>query len=285
MDTRTLMIKGAGEKASAVAHRLFRHGFRKILMTEKASPIAERRTVSFCEALSMGRHTVEGVAAERCEPTVEDISRVWRAETIAVATDPETALLSMIRPHCFIDAVMAKRNTGTRLDCAPLVIALGPGFRAGVDAHRVIETNPHSPRLGAIITRGCADDHTGIPTAVAGLDLGRLLRAPVDGTVHVHKDIGSRVRKGDVIAEVGGVPIHAPVSGAVWGIVAEGVRVKTGQKIGDVDPRAESGCCMKITPQAHAIAEGVLEAVLAAAPPRSDTVEHRLPHSPGERPG
>ena len=57
----------------------------------------------------------------------------------------------MLKPDIFIDAVMAKRNTGTTMDKAPMVIALGPGFIAGRDVHFVVETNPNSHFLGRVI--------------------------------------------------------------------------------------------------------------------------------------
>ena len=40
-----------------------------------------------------------------------------------------------------VDAIIAKRNLGTNIDMAQIVVALGPGFEAGVDAHAVVETN------------------------------------------------------------------------------------------------------------------------------------------------
>ena len=42
--------------------------------------------------------------------------------------DPETTCLGAVAPDALVDAILAKRNTGTRRDDAPVVIALGPGF-------------------------------------------------------------------------------------------------------------------------------------------------------------
>lgn len=36
-----------------------------------------------------------------------------------------------LRPDVLVDAILAKKNLGTKIDDAPLVIALGPGFSGG----------------------------------------------------------------------------------------------------------------------------------------------------------
>ncbi|MFN8452685.1 MAG: hypothetical protein U0521_29780 [Anaerolineae bacterium] len=57
-----------------------------------------------------------------------------RADPIPKASDPA------LKPVVVVDARMEKRNLGTTMDDAPLVVALGPGFTAGVDCHAVVET-------------------------------------------------------------------------------------------------------------------------------------------------
>ena len=128
MKDKIILIKGAGEKASAVGHRLHQCGFRKIVMTDVPEPLAERRGVSFCEAIIEGRKRVCLVEAVRAEPSMQMIGRLWAEEKIPVLADPETRILGLLRPDVFIDGTMAKRNTGTSMNDAPLVIALGPGF-------------------------------------------------------------------------------------------------------------------------------------------------------------
>ena len=64
-------------------------------------------------------------------------------------------VLRDLEPVLLVDAIVAKRNLGTTVGDAPAVIALGPGFLAGRDAHAVIETSRgHS--LGHVITEGTA---------------------------------------------------------------------------------------------------------------------------------
>jgi xanthine dehydrogenase accessory factor len=57
-----VLIRGAGELASGVAHRLYSSHFR-ICLTDIDEPQAVRREVSFCEAVYDGEKIVEGVTA------------------------------------------------------------------------------------------------------------------------------------------------------------------------------------------------------------------------------
>jgi len=257
----SILIKGAGEKASAVAHRLHQCGFRKIVMTDLNMPLAERRGVSFCEAIIDGQKEVCEVMAQSAGHSIEMIDQIWAEGKIPVLADPENRTLRLIKPDIFIDGVMAKRNTGTRIDDAPLVIALGPGFMASKDAHFVVETNPVGNYLGGVISEGRAEENTGLPSSIGGLTTERLIRSPEDGSVRLLREIGDKVKKGEVIAYVNSSPLEASISGVIWGIVRSGVTVRAGQKIGDIDPRGEMRFCFEISAHARAIAGGVLEAI------------------------
>jgi xanthine dehydrogenase accessory factor len=48
----------------------------------------------------------------------------------------------------------------------------------------------------------------------------------------------------------------------VRGLLREGVEVKKGMKVGDVDPRGKKESCFTISDKARAIGGGVLEAIL-----------------------
>jgi xanthine dehydrogenase accessory factor len=257
-----ILIKGAGEKASAVAYRLHRCGFARLVMTDIPFPAAERRAVSFCEALIDGRKEIGGVAASRAEPDPDSVREIWQEGRIAVIPDPSLEILQGLRPDILIDAVMAKKNTGTATAMAPLVIGLGPGLTAGGDVHLVVETNPDSNDLGALIDTGPCEGDTGIPPSVMNFAEERILRAPAEGILTGGKSIGERVDEGDVIARVGDIPLRSGVSGVLWGLVRDGVSVKEGRKIGDIDPRGNPRYCHEITPHARAVAGGVLEAIL-----------------------
>lgn len=255
-----VLIRGAGEMATGVAWRLHRSGFR-CLMTEVERPLAVRRGVAFSEAVYDGEKVVEGVRAVLIRSPSE-VEGVWRRGEVAVLVDPEASCLREVRPDVLVDAIMAKRNLGTRKDQAPLVIGLGPGFRAGWDVHAVVETN-RGHNLGRVIWNGEAEPDTGIPGAIGGYTVERVLRAPGQGVLRVEKGIGEEVREGEVVAWVGDLPVRARIPGVVRGMLRDGTEVTPGLKIGDIDPRGIREYCFTISDKARAIAGGVLEAILS----------------------
>jgi xanthine dehydrogenase accessory factor len=261
MKESVLIIKGAGEQATGIACRLYRANIRRILMLEVPAPLAVRRQVSFCEAIHDKSMAVEGIDAVR---VADDLERhaVWAAGKIAVRVDPQGESLASCKPDVFIDATLAKRNLGTSITDAPLVIGLGPGFTAGRDCHVVIETN-RGHDLGRLIYSGEAEANTGIPGTIAGYTKERVLRAPAEGVFTTERQIGDLVRKGDVIGRVGAAEVAAKIDGVLRGLIRPGSFVKTGLKIGDVDPRGDAGLCNTISEKARALGGAVLEAMLA----------------------
>lgn len=142
---------------------------------------------------------------------------------------------------------------------AELVIALGLGFEAGVDAHFVIETM-RGHNLGRIIEQGSATKNTGIPGKVDGESEKRVIYSPAEGRLKIIKDIGEFVKKSEIIAEAGNVQIESKIDGIVRGMVAENYYVKKGMKIADIDPRTdEIENCYTISDKARCIAGSVLE--------------------------
>ena len=259
---RVIIIRGAGEMATGTACRLYRANFKRILMLETLSPLAVRRQVSFCEAIHEQSKTVEGIEAVRVADDLE-LDVAWAAGKIAVRIDPQGASLGSRRPDVFVDAILAKRNLGTSMADAPLVIALGPGFLAGRDCHVVIETN-RGHDLGRLIIAGMAEANTGIPGTIAGYAAERVLRAPADGLFTTEKEIGDPIRTGETIGRVGTVEVTAQIGGILRGLIRPGSMVTKGLKIGDIDPRGEAGYCNTISEKARALGGAVLEAILAA---------------------
>ena len=255
-----IVIKGAGEMASAVAWRLYMANLRKILMLETANPLAVRREVSFCEALHDGNQTVEGVKAIMAG-SITDIHTAWEQGRIAVAADPQWRLLEKVRPEVVVDAILAKKNLGTRMAEAELVIGLGPGFNAGSDVHMVIETN-RGHDLGRILTTGTAEANTGVPGEIAGFTKERVLRAPAAGQFRTTRAIGDFLKAGEIIGTVAGQKVSSKVDGVLRGLIRPDATVRQGLKIGDVDPRGQKQNCYTISEKARAIGGSVLEAVL-----------------------
>ncbi|MDR3573166.1 MAG: selenium-dependent molybdenum cofactor biosynthesis protein YqeB [Anaerolineaceae bacterium] len=255
-----VMIKGGGDLASGVAVRLHRCGF-PVVMTELPNPLMVRRSVSFGEAVFTGTTEVEGITACRAMD-INQAQSMMTAGKIPVIIDPRAICLACFKPPVLIDAIIAKHNTGTQITDAPLVIALGPGFTAGIDCHVVIETN-RGYDLGRPIYVGSAEPDTGQPGEIAGKSNERLLRAPTSGIVENLVEIGYQVCQGQLVARVNGCDVHAGTSGIVRGLIRSGSWVNAGLKIGDIDPRAQLSHCYLTSDKSLAIAGGVLEAILA----------------------
>ncbi len=260
-----IWIKGGGDLASGVALRLH-HCHLRVVISELSEPLAVRRTVCFSEAVRLGRCKVEDVTAIRAD-SPDEIQGIWDAGAIPVLVNPPVSLREEMKPDVFIDATIAKRNTGTTIADAPLVIALGPGFTAGEDCHAVIETL-RGHWLGRVITSGSAVPNTGIPGMIGGYGKERVFRAPQDGIFHAEKTFGDLVTKGEEVASVDGMPIFAEIGGMIRGMLPEGIRVTKGVKAGDIDPRGREADYTTISDKAMAIAGGVLEAILAFNPCR-----------------
>ena len=257
-DVRVL-IKGAGDLATGVAVRLWRAGFR-VAMTELEQPLAIRRSVAFSEAVYDGTAAVEDVTARRVAQAAE-AEAAWQAGVIPVLVDAEAWCRLTLKPEVLVDAVLAKRNSGTRLSDAPLVVGLGPGFTAGQDVHAVVETN-RGHYLGRVLWSGSAQADTGTPGVVGGVGRERVVYAPAEGSFKARLAIGAVVAPGDVIGWMDETPVKAPIAGVLRGLMREGVRLEAGVKMADVDPRGVVDHCWTISDKALAIGGGVLEAIL-----------------------
>lgn len=254
----TVLVRGAGDLASGVIRALFQRGYR-VIATEIARPSCIRTEVAYASAIYEGEKTFGGVTAVKAE-TQAEIEAALAKDQVPVVIDPELRLLTSIRPDVLVDAVIAKYNTGTRPDMAPIVIALGPGFTAGVDCHAVIETM-RGDDLGRILTRGAALPNTGVPGILHGESAKRVIHSPATGILKRLRHPGDLVENGEVIALVGDVPVRAKLKGTLRGLIYDGFPVKTGLKIADVDPRLEPGLATIISDKADTLGQSVVQAI------------------------
>lgn len=253
-------VRGGGDLATGTVCRLARCGFDVVIL-ETAQPTVIRRTVAFAQAMYDGEAVVEGLTAVKTD-SAADCKGILSEGKIPVLTDPDGSSLGQLQPEVVVDAIIAKRNLGTSMDMAPIVIGLGPGFDAGRDVHAVVETN-RGHNLGRVIYDGKAEPDTGTPGVIAGYGIERIVRAPAAGQITAIADIGDSVKQGQVIARIEGTPVYAPLTGVLRGMIQTGISVEEGLKIGDVDPRNKAEYCFTVSEKSRAIAGGVLEAVLA----------------------
>ena len=254
-----VLIRGAGDIATGIALRLYRSGLR-VVMTDLPRPTAIRRTVCFSQAIVLGETTVEGVRAVRADTASQALERLAEG-AVPVLPDPALTCLASLRPDALVDAILAKRNLGTHITDAPVVVGVGPGFTAGTDCHAVVETM-RGHTLGRVIYDGAALPNTNIPGLIGGYAGERVLRAPADGVFHQILNIGDEVKAGDIAGEVDGQPMRCTIGGVLRGLLADGTPVHKGMKSGDVDPRCRPEYCATASDKALAVGGGVLEAIL-----------------------
>ena len=257
-----VVVRGGGDLGTGVVARLHRCGF-PVVVLELAEPLTVRRTVAMSSAVHDGEVQIEHVIGRHCDDLdlAVDLARQGIVPVVV------SAELPVIGQRVVVDARLAKRNLGTTIDDAPLVVSLGPGFTAGRDCHAVIET-ARGHHLGRVIWNGSAAPNTGVPGVVGGRGAERVVRAPVADTVRWNVTIGTVVAAGQALGTVAGVVVTAPFVGVVRGLIAPGIAVPAGIKIGDIDPRADTPCD-EISDKALAIGGGVLEAVLSWISARS----------------
>ena len=254
-----ILVRGGGEMASGVAHRLASCHF-KVCMTEISNPQAVRREVAFSEAIFDHEKEVEGVIAKKTD-SPHHIFQVWKGGKIPILIDPDAKVKDYLKPDVLIDAILAKKNLGTKINDAPLVLGLGPGFHAGRDVHLVVETN-RGHNLGRIISKGEAEPNTGIPGSIAGYAEERVIRVPEVGNFRILKKIGDGVQANEKVGRVGNVGVRCRIAGVIRGLLRDGTEVWKGMKVGDVDPRGTKAHCYTISDKARTVSGGVLQAIL-----------------------
>jgi len=258
-----VVLRGGGDLATGVAHRLFVAGF-PVTILELPEPRMIRRTVCFAEAVYRQEQVVEGVRARLHGQPLD------AGEEISVLVDPDGLYLAELEPGVLVDARMLKRGAGAHRGQAPVVVGLGPGFVAGEDVHFVVETQ-RGHDLGRVLTRGAALPDTGVPGVLGGESARRVVRAPAAGILRVERQIGEIVRRGERLGWAGGAPVLSALDGILRGLLHEGLEVRQGEKIADVDPRGASVDVHTLSDKSRAIGGGVLEAVMRALFGRADS--------------
>lgn len=262
---KLVIVRGGGDLATGSIYKLYNCGF-KIVILETAHPSAIRRYISFCEAVYEGSITIEGVTCTHIDD-IKLLENTWKKGEIPLFIDPKGKLISKLKPWAVIDAIIAKKNLGTSIDMAPVTVALGPGFVAGIDVKTVIETK-RGHNLGRLILSGSASPNTGIPGIIGGYGAERVIHAITDGKLYGIRKIGDLVDAGETIAIIEKkdgrqTPVKAKIKGVLRGLIRDGYPVTIGFKIADIDPReSERKNCFTISDKARCIAGGVLEALM-----------------------
>jgi xanthine dehydrogenase accessory factor len=255
-----ILVHGSGDVASAVAHILFKSGYR-VVIHDSLQPSATRRRMSFCDAIFNGNALLDGVSARLVNDISDLKAQIEAHALIPITTQDFSVILYNLQPEIMIDARMRKHEQPeTQITLAPFTIGLGPNFTAGVTVHAAIETGWNED-LGKVLWSGATRPLEGEPQRIAGHARDRYVYAPVAGIFRTQLDVGDMVSAGQEVARIEDVPLCANIDGMLRGLTHDGVPVAQKAKVIEVDPRGEKAQISGIGQRPGRIAKGVLEAV------------------------
>lgn len=260
-----VVVKGASDIGSAVAHALRQAGWNPVLV-EGSAPGVTRRRMAFAPAVYEGRAELEGLVGIRCAGAGEAVA--WASDPgvvpllVADTLDPVEGLT----PAAVVDARMRKRHEPpVQIREAPLSLGIGPGFVCGHHVHGVIESN-WGPRLGQVLWQGASQAYTGKHREVEGFGRERYVYAPIAGRFRTERNVLEPVRPGDTIAWVDDVPLKAEIGGVLRGLAYSGRSVAAGAKLIEIDPTGNPAGAIGIGARQRAIAAGVVAGLLQPGP-------------------
>lgn len=254
-----VLVLGGGDVGSAVTHRLHAVGHRVVIADLPRSTHA-RRGMAFTDALFDGAAVLEGIEA-RWLPDVAGVQSCWlQQRVVPVVTLPERHLLDELRIDVLIDATMRRQRELQDLrEWARLAIGVGPGHVPGVNCHLAIETQ-WGDQMGRVLHDRPPADRSGGPRALDGVTRERFIAAAQSGRWQSRAALGQAVRRGEVVGHLAGTDVHAPIDGTLRGLARDGVDVRAGQRVIEVDPRAQPEI-RGLGERPRAIAAGVLRAL------------------------
>jgi len=255
------VILSSNEAASAIAHRLFQGGWSVVLSRDPMVPVLRRR-MSFDDAFCDRSATLEGVAARRVESLGGLIDSFVARQFIAVTSMDLGELLCLGSVEAIVDARMQRHRKPCDVRAlARVTVGVGPGFCAGRDVHVAVETVPGA--AGIPVFYGTTAPPTGIPETLGGAGVERFAPADRPGSWRPRVDFGWRVGRGDVVGDLAGRAIRAPLSGHIRGLVRRETRIDRGVRLVEIDPRGAGAVWSGIGPRASRIAAGTVSVLQA----------------------
>ncbi|MCL4530615.1 MAG: hypothetical protein M1282_14530 [Chloroflexi bacterium] len=260
MNDLRILIRGANDVGSAVAHRLFLAGY-SIAIHEVPQPTTARRRMSFTDSIFDGHAMLDGVESRLIKRLYLLRNALAAHRAIPVVVTDFHELLKRFHPQILVDARMRKHlQPENQRGLVKFTIGLGPNFIAGETIDIAIETN-WGEALGQIIERGATSSLQGEPRGIDGHARDRYVYAPVAGIFHTSLQIGDSVAQGQEVAHIDSTPLLAPIAGILRGLTHDGVPVIQKTKVIEVDPRLQNAQVSGIGERPAHIAKGVLSAI------------------------
>jgi xanthine dehydrogenase accessory factor len=235
----SVLVRGSGEYASAIARELFLAG-NAVAIQQVGPPSDIRRLRCYadawhCEQNFIGSIALDGVFARRVDSLEAMKIALRRRDSIPMITLPLDPLIEMWPWSVLVDGRMNGGVARPQRNLAGLSIGLGPGFLGGETVDIVIGTDDANP--GTFVPAGlCA----AAPRENQNGPSRRLCTAPQGGIFHAAARIGDTVHRGDCVGWLGAlsihVPDHAPGNSRIRGLPRDGATLAEGDEILDLAP-------------------------------------------------
>ncbi len=268
MEFPTVLICGTGDYATASAIRLFRAGF-KLLLLGKSPYYDIHQNRTFTRAIFQGFRKIRGVTARTLSDAVSRNSLPLGASlqqfisfTIKNQEIPLVLLQDLKEHEKFaVDYVLRfdeelyealrEHLNGTETTIAPDKAA---------DAHYRLCTKPEF--WGEVIYPFDDEEEfeskssESIPSPVS------VVRAPIEGMFEATVEVGQKIHEKEELGKINEIAIFAPGAGVVSGILNSGLIVERGQAIVEISSPKIAGNARVLPPEAFSLAGGALEAIL-----------------------
>ncbi len=268
MEFPTVLICGTGDYATASAIRLFRAGFKLLLLGQ--SPyydIHQNRT--FTRAIFQGFRKIRGVTARTLSDAVSRNSLPLGASlqqfisfTIKNQEIPLVLLQDLKEHEKFavdyvlrfdeeLYAAFREHLNGNETTIAPGEVA---------DAHYRLCTKPEF--WGEVIYPFDDEEDFESKSSESVSSPVFVVRAPIEGMFEATVEVGQKIYEKEELGKINEIAIFAPSGGVVSGILNSGLIVGRGQAIVEISSPQNAGNARVLPSEAFSLAGGALEALL-----------------------
>lgn len=262
-----ILVTGSGDEATAVAVRLFRSGFKVILIVHN-KPVDLHYHRNFTRCIFSGTGQIEGVSA---------ITFSLALQQDAVSTPPKlTDFISFALANRQVPIILLDELKRGQLIEAQYIIKLDDEIFNRLKSHlpdeiKVIGVKPEPGvdfwigRQGKILGQvqyPFLEERKENNLSKFRRPMAQEIEAPLEGVFVASKGIGERVFEREEIGKLNEIPILSPYHGVISGLINSGALVKPHTPLAEVTTGLRGADPRRLPVEAFALAGGVLEAIL-----------------------
>lgn len=268
---KRVLICGTDDLASAVAIRLYRAGFRTILLSaERPLDLHYQRT--FSGAVYAGSREIDHISAltiggllqkGEINPTAsiaDFISYTLANRHIPIISIKELKSDPGISAdYIFISDAELFSELPDRISDASIIIAPADMGVFEQSRYRICRD---SACLGNVIYPFNRDSFVDCKKDEADNSESETVRAPLEGVFTTSCTLDGLIHEKQELGRINDIPILSPLSGKITGLLNSGLIIKGGTPFAEVCPVSKTISAKRISPRSFAVAGGVLEAIL-----------------------